>query len=183
MSEVPGVSSTPLPGLTTPAVHRAATVGPDWIPRSELIDGVQRSEVRHILTRHGATTEVWRRDWSTGMSEVAEVIVITLEPGTVTEWNLHRSRQDGVFAIAGQLKLVLYDPREASPTMGKVDVLFLGHVRPTFVLIPADVWHAFQVIGRQPATWVNCFDECYDHDEPDDWRLPPDSNEIPYRFS
>lgn len=183
MSEVPDQSNEPLEGLTTSAERRVATVGPDWIPKRELIDGVQRSEVRHIVTRHGATTELWRRDWSTGMPEVAQVIFITLEPGTVSEWNLHRSRRDGVFVIAGQLRLTLYDAREASPTLGKVDILDLSHVRPTFVLIPPDVWHAFQVVGNQPVSWVNCFDLCFDHDDPDDWRLPPDTDEIPHRLS
>jgi dTDP-4-dehydrorhamnose 3,5-epimerase len=183
MSEARDLSPPPLPGLTTPAEYREATVGRNHVSKQELIDGVQRTEVRHIPTRHGATTEIWRRDWATGMPEVAQVITITLEPGTVSEWNLHRSRRDGVFVIAGQLRLALYDAREASPTVGNVDVLDLSYVRPTFVLIPPDVWHAFQVVGTKPASWVNCFDVSYDHDAPDDWRLPPDTNEIPYRFS
>lgn len=183
MSDAPDPSSTSLPGLTTSATQSAAAVGRDWMRRQELIDGVQCSEVRHIVTGHGVTTEVWRSDWSTGMSDVAQVTVVTLEPGTLSAWNLHRSRRDGVFVIAGHLRLVLYDPRETSPTVGKVDVLHLSYVRPTFVLIPADVWHGVQVIGGQPARFVNCFDVCYDHDEPDDWRLPPESDEVPYQFS
>lgn len=183
MSEARDQSEAPLPGLTTSALHRAATVGNDHAPNQELIDGVRCSEVRHIVTRHGATTEIWRHDWSTGMPKVAEVVFITLEPGAVSDWNLHRSRNDGVFFIAGQARLALYDPRRASPTVGRVNVLDLSHVRPTFVLIPADVWHAFQVVGRQPTSWVNCFDVAYDHDDPDDWRLPADSDEIPYQFS
>jgi hypothetical protein len=29
---------------------------------------------------------------------------------------------------------------------------------------------------------VNYFDLQYDYTDPDDWRLPPDTDEIPYRF-
>ena len=183
MSDVRGAGSGPLPGLTTSAVQDEAHIGPNWELRGELIDGVRLSEVRNIVTGNGATTELWRREWSTGMSELAQVIHVALEPGAVSAWHLHRSQSDGVFVVGGSLRLVLYDPREGSPTAGKVDVLHLSNVRPTFVLIPTDVWHGLEVLGHEPARFVNCFDACYDYDDPDEWRLPHDSDEIPYRFS
>ena len=81
-----------------------------------------------------------------------------------------------------RLRAVLYDDREGSPTRGGLDVLHLGLERPTLLVIPPGVWHGIQNLDGTPSTFVNYFDEQYAYDNPDDWRLPPDTDEIPYRF-
>jgi dTDP-4-dehydrorhamnose 3,5-epimerase len=55
-------------------------------------------------------------------------------------------------------------------------------MRPTLVVIPPGVWHGLQVLSAEAATFVNFFDRAYDYSDPDDWRLPLDSPEIPYAF-
>ena len=42
--------------------------------------------------------------------------------------------------------------------------------------------HGVQTLGAEPACFVNSFDHAYDYDDPDEWRLPFDTEEIPYRF-
>jgi dTDP-4-dehydrorhamnose 3,5-epimerase len=63
-----------------------------------------------------------------------------------------------------------------------VNVLQLSRARPTLVIVPPGIWHGLQAVGAEPGQFVNFFDHQYDYADPDDWRLPADTNEIPYGF-
>jgi len=56
-------------------------------------------------------------------------------------------------------------------------------MRPALLVIPPRIWHGIQNLSPSTSTFVNYFDEQYAYDNPDDWRLPPDTEEIPYRFA
>ncbi len=45
------------------------------------------------------------------------------------------------------MKVVLYDPREDSPTKGEVNEFFLGEHNPMLVQIPPLVYHGFKCIS------------------------------------
>jgi dTDP-4-dehydrorhamnose 3,5-epimerase len=169
--------------LTTAAHKDSAHMTTDWQERRELIAGVSLREVRNVVTGNGVTTEVWRREWPSGLGDLNQLIHVRLRPSAVSAWHLHRQRQDGIFVVGGMMRVVLFDPRRHSATAGKLDVLHLSHVRPTLVVVPPSVWHGVQVLGNEPACFINCFDRAYDYDDPDEWRLPPDTDEIPYRFA
>ena len=94
----------------------------------------------------------------------------------------HERQVDRLFVVYGSLRLVLYDGREASRTRGKVDVLILSPLRPTQVAIPPGVWHGLQNLEPDTSMFVNMFDHAYRYDDPDEWRLPPDTDAIPWRF-
>jgi len=157
-------------------------MSPDWERREELIAGVSTREVRHVVTGNGVTTELFRKDWGAVASEVTAMIHVTLRPGAVSAWHMHKLKTDHLFAVAGTIRAVLYDDRAGSATKGKVDVLNLSPMRPMLVVIPPGVWHGIQVLGSEPGAFVNFFDREYDYDDPDDWRLAPDSTEVPYKF-
>ena len=48
--------------------------------------------------------------------------------------------------------------------------------------IPAGIWHADHNIGSRDAVVVNFPTIPYDHASPDKYRLPLDTDRIPYRF-
>lgn len=145
-------------------------------------DGVSVHDVRNIVTRNGLTTEIWRNDWVPGAAETRQAIYVSLRPGAVSAWHLHRYQRDQIFVVAGALKLVLFDARDDSSTRGDVCELFLERARPCLVTFPPDIWHGLVALGTVETSFVNFFDRLYSHDDPDEWRLPPDSDEIPYRF-
>jgi dTDP-4-dehydrorhamnose 3,5-epimerase len=147
------------------------------------IDGVELLRSTPATGRNGVTVEAWRRAWDTGLREVDQLNVVTLRPGTISAWHLHRSRFDGLLVVAGELRLVLYDARSGSATRGAVDEVTATPADPRLVVIPPSVWHGVQVLGTEPAVFLNCFDRSYDSSDPDEWRLPVDSDEVPYRFS
>jgi dTDP-4-dehydrorhamnose 3,5-epimerase len=155
---------------------------PDWEVDVERIQGVRTREVRNVVTGNGITTELFRKDWGIAEAEITAMIHVTLHPGAISAWHMHKLKTDHLFVVPGTLRAVLYDGRDESRTRGQVDVLNLSPLRPLLVVIPPEVWHGIQVLGAAPASFVNFFDREYDYTDPDDWRLPPDTSEIPYQF-
>ncbi len=164
------------------AVKDAAHITPDGQLTLERIAGVRTQEMRPIVTGNGVTTELFRKDWGVAAGELVHMIHVSLLPGAVSAWHMHRVQTDHLVPIAGQLRVVLYDDREGSPTRGKLDVFNLGAMRPTLLVIPPEIWHGIQARPSEPGVFVNFFDHAYDYSAPDEWRLPADSEEIPFRF-
>jgi dTDP-4-dehydrorhamnose 3,5-epimerase len=50
------------------------------------------------------------------------------------------------------------------------------------LIIPPGVFHGVQNISSQPAVLLNLVDKAYQYEAPDHWRLPLDTDKIPYRF-
>lgn len=154
---------------------------PEWQIARELIAGVALREVRNIVTANGITTEIHREDWGI-VGNAEQVIHVALRGNAISAWHMHDRKTDHLFVVHGHLRAALYDDRDGSPTRGKLDVLHLSPMRPTLLVIPPRVWHGIQNLDAATSAFVNYFDEQYAYDNPDDWRLPPDTEEIPYRF-
>lgn len=168
-----------LPG----AVKDTQSVDASWEPvGTGLIDGVVVRDVRHVPSRRAVLTEVLRRDWFDAPVEVDHVFQVTIEPGGVSAWHAHGSTVDRIFVTSGMLQVVLYDARPGSPTMGQLNRFYAGESRPMLIVVPARVWHGVGNHGRRPATVLNLPDRAYAYADPDHWRLPPNSPEVPFSF-
>jgi dTDP-4-dehydrorhamnose 3,5-epimerase len=172
-----------LTDATAPGHKDAAHIDRDWMVRARLIDGVRLRDVRNVVTANGITTELYRPDWDIVDGVIQQVIHVALRAGAVSAWHQHRQRWDFLFVVGGHLRVVLYDPREQSPTFRQVDVFHLSPARPTLVAVPPWVWHGVQNLSGEVSSFVNMFDKPYDYADPDEWRLPVDTAEIPYRFA
>lgn len=148
----------------------------------DLPHGVELREMPNIITRNGITTEVVRSEWDVGRPPINQIIYVTLRPRAISAWHCHHLQTDRIFVTEGTVRLVLFDDRDDSPTKGKLSVLHLSRMRPTLVLIPPFVWHGLQNLENGNSGFINFFDHAYCHENPDEWRLPFDSAEIPYRF-
>lgn len=168
-SDEPGVKDTP---------HMSR----DWVVQRQLIDGVRVREVRNVVTGNGITTELYRPEWEMVQGTVQQVIHVALRGNALSAWHQHRHRWDFIFAVGGHLRIVLYDPREGSPTRGQVDVFHLSPARPMLLSVPPSVWHGVQNLSSDVSCFVNMFDKPYDYDNPDEYRLPADTADVPYRF-
>jgi dTDP-4-dehydrorhamnose 3,5-epimerase len=168
----------PLPGAT----KDDQSVTADWTVLQEPIDGVQLIEVRNVIANSGHTTEVLRRDWFGAGVEIDQVFQVTLGAHGVSAWHVHMDTTDRLFVNAGQVKIVLYDSRPESRTRGLVNEFRLGERRPGLVVIPPGVWHGVQNLQAAESRVLNLVDVAYEYEDPDHWRLPADTAEIPYSF-
>jgi dTDP-4-dehydrorhamnose 3,5-epimerase len=100
----------------------------------------------------------------------------------VKGWNLHREHEDRYVVLAGDMELVLFDPRPDSSTCGEVCQVVLNGRERTIVNVPANVWHADHNIGTTDLVVVNFPTLPYEHVNPDKYRLPLDTPLIPHSF-
>jgi dTDP-4-dehydrorhamnose 3,5-epimerase len=155
----------------------------DWeFTNQPQIDGVVVREMKHVATGYGFLTEVFRNDWQLDGLPVDQVFQSTLLPGRISAWHAHETTTDRLFVLTGMLRIVLYDTRVGSPSYGTLSEYRFGAVRPALVVIPPKIWHGIQNIADTPTTVLNLVDQAYHYEDPDHWRVPPDSPAIPYRF-
>ncbi len=143
------------------------------------IDGVETKVLTVIADERGRLMELLRAD-DTLFRQFGQVYMTTAYPGVVKAWHFHRKQWDHFVCICGMIKLVLYDGREGSRTRGVVNEFFIGEHNPLLVQIPAFVYHGFKCISDCEAIVVNVPTEPYNREEPDEFRLPAHSAEIPY---
>lgn len=162
----------------------AQSITRDWQPTDQRsIEGVRVRESRNVIKGNGHLTEMYRRDWLDEDAAIDQVFQVTLHPGGLSAWHAHGATIDRLFAVTGSLLIVLYDARQDSPTHRLINEFRCGLARPTLILVPPGVWHGVHNIGPEPAILVNMVDRAYRYEDPDHWRLPADTGEIPYRFS
>lgn len=168
-----------LPGT----VKDKKSITSDWeFSGQTLIDGVSLKEVRNVPKGNGSLTELYRRDWGFDDRPLEHVFAVTLTPRGISAWHAHAVTSDRLFVIAGLVRIVLYDARRNSPTYGMLNQFKLGTIRPGLLLVPPKVWHGIQNVGEGSAMLINMTDIAYQYDDPDHWRVPSDSNEIPFQF-
>jgi dTDP-4-dehydrorhamnose 3,5-epimerase len=162
----------------------APHVSAEWeFARDDPIDGVLLREIKNVVTHNGVTTEVYREDWGVTVNGPQQILHVDLRPAALSAWHMHRGRYDHLLVVSGHIKVVLHDGREDSPSQGRTEVFVLSPMRPTLVVIPPAVWHGVQNLDSAGhSSFINFFDKQYDYEDPDEWRLPPDTEEIPYRF-
>jgi dTDP-4-dehydrorhamnose 3,5-epimerase len=162
----------------------AQSVTRDWVPaRTRLIEGVRCQEVRNVIKSNGTLTEIYRKDWQLDAFPVEQVFQVQLNPGGLSAWHAHEFTTDRLFASTGNILIVLYDARVASSTYRQVNEFRHGTARPALVTVPPGVWHGVCNIGHEPAMLINMVDRAYQYEDPDHWRVPFDSPEIPYIFA
>jgi dTDP-4-dehydrorhamnose 3,5-epimerase len=145
----------------------------------KIIEGVVTKQLKQLADERGWLTEVIRSDWE-HFVKFGQVYITAAYPQIVKAWHLHRKQTDNIACIKGMVKLVLYDDREKSKTKGEVNEFVIGDKNLLLVQIPPEVWHGFKAIGEEYALVLNAPTEAYNYEKPDEYRLPPDTDKIPY---
>lgn len=160
----------------------AQTVRPDGTAIQELIEGVRiRPAVTHQDDR-GTVCEIFSAGWAFDDEPLVHIYQFTIRPQVVKGWGVHREHTDRYFFSSGSVKVVLYDDRADSPTHGMLNVLYFSEINRSLLVIPPGVYHATENIGMGDAVMINLPNRAYDYDAPDKYRLPIDTDHIPYRF-
>ncbi len=144
--------------------------------------GVTFKEVPTHLDERGSVFEMFDPRWEWHPAPLEFVYSYTIRPGKVKGWAMHKLHEDRYFVMYGEMKVVLYDSRPESPTCGLVSEVVLSEFNRRLMNVPAGVWHADENIGLKDVIVVNFPTIKYDHTSPDKYRLPLDTDQIPYRF-
>jgi len=153
-----------------------------WMVNKKIIDGVTIKHLRLIPDERGRLMEILRTD-DKEFTKFGQVYVTTAYPGVIKAWHYHKLQDDNMTVLKGMAKIVLYDNREGSSTKGEINEFFVGEHNHILIHIPKLVWHGFKCISEDETIVVNIVTECYNYEQPDEYRKPPHDSDIPYDWS
>ncbi|MHB0913501.1 MAG: dTDP-4-dehydrorhamnose 3,5-epimerase family protein [Armatimonadota bacterium] len=146
-----------------------------------MIQGVEVRKLNANADERGCLTEILRSDDDI-FEKFGQIYVSKNYPGVIRAWHYHRKQNDLWAVVKGMVKAVMYDARENSPTKGELQEIFMGEQNMILLKIPIGVMHGYKTIGAEPSLLLNLPTEAYDPKDPDEYRLPYDTDEIPYNW-
>ncbi|WAC07093.1 MAG: dTDP-4-dehydrorhamnose 3,5-epimerase family protein [Thermodesulfobacteriota bacterium] len=147
-----------------------------------MIMGVKTKLLKVFPDERGRLMEMLRSDDEIFM-KFGQVYMTTAFPGVVKGWHYHKVQYDNMVVVKGMMKIVLYDSRNDSPTHKEVNEFFLGDYNPQLLQIPPLVFHGFKCVSESEALVINIPTEAYNYSLPDEYRVSPDDNDIPYDWN
>ncbi len=144
-----------------------------------MIDGVKVKKLKPIPDERGRLMEILRKDDEV-FEKFGQVYMTTALPGAVKAWHYHKKQDDNFACVHGKIRLALYDSRKSSPTYKEINEFFLSLEEPILVHIPKLVYHGFKGVSGCEAIVINTPTHSYNYRSPDEFRLDPYDNKIPY---
>jgi dTDP-4-dehydrorhamnose 3,5-epimerase len=169
---------------TVREVRDEQTVTRSGEPLPAPIDGVMVERLRMHADHRGRLMPCYdpaHPFWADG--PIVWAYNFTVRPGHIKGWGMHKRQVDRYLVLHADMRAVLYDAREDSPTFGRIHEVHFTRATPGLLRIPTGVWHADQNWGDFEAIAVNFPTAAYDAEEPDKFRIDPHSGEIPFDFT
>lgn len=127
-----------------------------------MIEGVSLVPLQRISDERGTIFHMLKRT-DPHFERFGEIYFSSVYPGVVKGWHRHREMTLNYACIVGQVKVVLYDERDGSPTNGELQEVVLGPGSSYGLLtIPPMVWNGFVGLGAIESVVANCATEPHD---------------------
>ncbi len=161
-----------------------------------MIPGVIVKDLKVIPDERGRLIEFMRAD-DPIFQKFGQVYATMVNPGVVKGWHYHKVQTDYVACVQGMIKLVLCQPKEEQPGNGNQEIwiadrrhprqaevqeFFIGTLNPKLVAIPPGVYHGWKCISEHEAVVMCLTTEPYNYEAPDEYRIDPHYNDIPYKW-
>lgn len=159
-----------------------ATVTSAGASLAKLPHGVSFRPTPTHVDERGILAEGLDPRWGWHKEPIVYSYVYTVRPGMTKGWAVHKEHEDRYFIVSGEARVVLYDERPDSPTKGLVAQVWMTEHQRGVMNIPAGIWHATQNVGATDVIMVNYPTKPYAHENPEKYRLPLDTDRIPFRF-
>jgi len=145
-----------------------------------MIEGVLVKPLRQICDERGKVMHMLRAD-APEFERFGEIYFSVVYPSAIKAWHLHTEMALNYAVPVGNIKMVLFDDREGSPTRGALMEIFTGPDDYKLVHVPPLVWNGFKGIGTEPALVANCATVAHRKDEI--VRKDPFAADIPYDWA
>ncbi len=151
-----------------------------------MIQGVALKPLTPLLDERGFLMEILRADEPL-FERFGQVYMTGCRRGVAKAWHYHKEQADHFACVQGTALVVLYDGRPTSPTYREVQEVVLvappsREPAPLLLKIPPLVLHGFTATVGDEARILNVPTRPYCYAKPDEYRLPWDSPEVPYRW-
>lgn len=147
-----------------------------------MIEGVRVKDIGFYADDRGFLCEILRSD-ENFIDKFCQITMSITFPGVIKAFHYHKKQDDCWFFPSGNVQVVLYDLRENSKTYKKIQVIYTGEKCLKVILIPHGVAHGYRVLGNNPATIIYVTNECYNKEEPDEYRIPYDDKAIGFDWN
>lgn len=145
-----------------------------------MIEGVKIKQLTTHLTQDGYFREIVR-DEDTMLEHFGQSSISLAHPGFIKAFHSHKKQDDLWYIVSGQVRAVLYDTRENSPTYKQVQEIVMGEDNPQIVFIPKGVAHGYQVLGNRSALLLYYTTQHYDPS--DEYRIAFDDPQIGFDWN
>ncbi len=149
------------------------------ISTAPALDGVVIVPLKQIADARGTVMHMLRVD-SPLFEKFGETYFSLVKPGAVKAWKRHARMTQNFAVPVGEIKLVLYDDRAASPTRGLVQEITTGVERYGLIHIPPLVWYGFRGMAAHDSLIANC--ATLPHDPNEAQQADPSTPAIPYAW-
>lgn len=146
-----------------------------------MIRGVKIKKLKLLTDERGRLMELLRSDERI-FSRFGQVYFTTAYPKAVKAWHYHKKQDDYFACVKGAMRLALYDARTKSKTYKEINEFRLSLHNPLLVKIPRNVYHGFKCVSSDEAMVINIPTAPYNYRKPDEYRLDPYYNDIPYNW-
>ena len=109
-----------------------------------------------------------------------EIYFSFTNPGVVKGWKKHTKMVQNFAVPVGEIKLVVFDDREDSPSKGSVKEMMLSPDNYNLVTVPNNLWYSFKATSNVPGMIANC--STIPHDPEETMGRPLEDERIPYRW-
>ena len=149
------------------------------------IEGVKIKKLKLIPDERGFLMEMLRDD-DPLFKKFGQVYITGVKKGAAKAWHYHKEQTDNFVCVEGKALVPLVDFRKDSPTYKVVQEFILeappGAKEPILLQIPPYVLHGFTAY-RCKLTKIVSIPNChYVYSDPDEFRYPWDSSEVPYNW-
>ena len=192
MASEPRVQPSGVPDIEIPEELEVTPVVPQDKPTVDergrpLSTGIEGVELVRLGPRHvdhrGSLMEVVDLRLPFWGEPIVYAYHITISPGRIKGWGVHKLQTDRYYVAYGFLRVVLYDGRPSSPTYERLSQFYFSDETPGLLKIPPGVWHGDQNLGDEDVVIINYPTRIYDKKSPDKWRIPVDSDLIPFDWT
>lgn len=148
--------------------------------QNDIIEGVVMRKLTLHKDESGSLVETLRVDWDDVYNSVQRQFAmqyISQTPSGLArdedKWHVHKNQEDRFVCISGRVVTAIFDPREDSPTKGKVNLFVMGPQKEEemyMVIIPKLTCHGFMVISQETGILLNFPTQLYNPE--DEGRVP-----------
>lgn len=151
-----------------------------------MIEDVKVKKLRLLPDERGFLMEMLRAD-DPLFEKFGQVYITGCKKGIAKAWHYHQEQTDHFICVLGRALVALCDLRQNSATFKKIQDFVLEappceENEPLLLKIPPWVAHGFTAFDCDEARIVNIPTLPYKYDNPDEYRFPWDSKEIPYKW-
>ena len=144
-----------------------------------MIHDIKITPLKIISDDRGKVMLMLRTDTNI-FKQFGEIYFSTIYNKAIKGWHLHKESFLNYTCIKGEVKLVLFDDRNDSPSKNKFQEIILSPKNYCLITIPPNIWNGFKGLDKEESIIANCLTIA--HNEKEMIRKDPFDKKFNYQW-